>query len=151
MGAREAEELPQHGQSALAGLGHGRQERCEGVDVGQGPVLLVARAGQEAGEVAGDGQGRFDGAVGAGQGAGLEGALACSQHGLGERMDLRPKRERGRVDAALAASGGEPLRLVGWEREAALGEEAFESAGEGSHRPTGPAGPIQQGLGVVGV
>lgn len=53
-GADEAKVLPHHGQPALAGLGHGRQERFDVVDVGQGPVLLVVRAGQEAGEVADD-------------------------------------------------------------------------------------------------
>lgn len=37
------------------------------VDVGQRPALLVARTGQEAGEVAGEGQGRLDGAGSAGR------------------------------------------------------------------------------------
>ncbi|MFG3350295.1 hypothetical protein ACGF1Z_35245 [Streptomyces sp. NPDC048018] len=121
------------------------------MDVGQGPVLFVARAGQEAGEITDDGQGRFDGAVGARQSAGLESALSCPQHEFGERLDLGLKREWGGVDMALAASGGEPVRLVGRQGEATLGEEAFECAGEGAHRPAGAASAIQQGLGVVGV
>ena len=104
-GSSEAEVLPQHRQSALAGFGHNRQEGLDVVNIGQRPVLLIACAGQEAGEVADDGQGRVDGAVGARQRAGPPGPLACSQQGLGKRMYLGSKRERDGLNAALAATG----------------------------------------------
>jgi hypothetical protein len=61
------------------------------------------------------------------QGAGLPGALACSQHGLGERLHRRSQRERDGVDAASSASGGEPLRLVGGKGEAVLSKEGIDA------------------------
>nr|WP_246460847.1 hypothetical protein [Streptomyces himalayensis] len=65
--AGEAEELPQHDQPPLAGLGQGGQEGFDVVDVDQGPVVLAAVLGEEAGEVAQEGQGGFQGVVAAGR------------------------------------------------------------------------------------
>ncbi|MGW4205677.1 hypothetical protein [Streptomyces sp. NPDC004726] len=132
-GSSEAEVLPQHGQPAPAGFGHGRQECLDVVDIGQRPVLLLAGAGQEAGEVADDGQGRVDGAVGARHRAGPPGPLTCSQQGLGKRLYLGSKRERGGLDAALAATGCESFGVVGGKGEVSLGEEVLKRAGEGAH------------------
>src|SRR6266496_3824112 len=120
----EAEELPQHGQPSLAAVGQGGQERLDVTHVHQRPVQLAAHRGQEAGEVAQGGQGRLDGAVGAWAGAGPAGTLTCPQHPRSERRDRRAERVGSGVDAALAASGGQPGGLVGGHRQPLAGEEA---------------------------
>ncbi|MEI5098492.1 hypothetical protein RB200_07190 [Streptomyces sp. PmtG] len=50
------------------------------------------------------------------------------------------------VDTALASPDGEPFGLVRGQGQAAEGEEVLQRAGEGSHRPSGSAGSLQQGL-----
>ncbi|WP_208949152.1 hypothetical protein [Streptomyces violaceusniger] len=55
------------------------------------------------------------------------------------------------IDAALSASGGEPLGLVGGHGHAVTGEEGFQCASEGAHRASGTTRAFEQSLRVVGV
>ena len=150
-GAGDAEELPQDGQPPLARLGHGGQERLDVVHAGQRPVLLVPRAGQEPGQVADGGQGGLDGVVGAGPGPGAAGPLPGGEHVLAEHVYGRAQRGRDSAEAALAPPGGEPLGLVGGQRQALLGEVVFQGPGQGAHRAARPAGAFEQVLGVIRV
>jgi hypothetical protein len=65
VGAGEAEELPQHGQSPLAGPGQGGQEPLDVVHVHQRSIVLALVGGQGAGEIPEGDQSRFQGVIAA--------------------------------------------------------------------------------------
>ena len=117
MGAGEAEELPQHRQSPLAGLGQNSQEGLDVVHVDQRPIEFVAVRIQEQGQVSDRGQGLVDGVLGAGSGPGPAGPFLVLQQGGRECLHRRPEPAGDRVDPALPAPGGESLGLVGGQRQ----------------------------------
>ncbi|MGW6949156.1 hypothetical protein [Streptomyces xanthophaeus] len=78
LGPREAEELPQHGQSPFAGSRQDGQEGLDVVHVDEGPVGLVSLVDQEDGQVPHRGQGSFQSVVAAGAGAGSAGPVLGS-------------------------------------------------------------------------
>lgn len=147
LGASEAEELPQHDQPALAGLGQGGQEGFDVVHVHQGPVVLPTVGHEEEREVTHGGQGGLQGVIAARPGAGPAGPVLGSHPRGVEGNDRLLQRLGNRIETALSPTGGEPFGLVGGQGQAAEGEEVLERAGEGAHRPSGPAGTLQQGPG----
>ena len=89
--------------------------------------------------------------IGAGFGAGAAGPLPGGEHVLAEPVRCGAQRSRDSIQAALAPPGGKPVGLVGGQRKALGGEVVLQSAGQGAHRPAGPAGAVQQVLRMIRV
>ena len=145
MRAGEAEELPQHGQSPLAGLGQHAEEGLDVMQVDQRPIEPVAVRIQEQGQVSDGGQGLVDGVLGAGSGPGPTGTFLVLQQGGREGLDRGLQRAGNCVDPTLPAAGRQLLGLVGGQREMMLGEEVLQAAGQRPDGPAGAAGTVQHG------
>ncbi|MDQ1024637.1 hypothetical protein QF035_002219 [Streptomyces umbrinus] len=119
--------------------------------VDEGPGVLVPFIDQEEGQVTQGGQGRLQGVVAARTGARSAGSVLGPHPGGAEGGNGLPQRFGNGLDASLPSVGGEPFGLVGGQCQVVEGEEVLECAGEGAHRPPGPARSFQQGLRRGGV
>jgi hypothetical protein len=151
LGAGEAEELPQHGQPSLAGLGHVGEECLDVVDVDQRPLAFAPAVGQEAGEVAQDGQRGLEGGVAARPGSRPAGAFPRPQHRLGEAGHGEPQWFGNLVDTALPPAARQLLGLVGGQSQPAAGEEVLQRPRQRAHGAPWHAGAVQQRRGEIGL
>ena len=108
--------------------------------------VLPLPVGEEQGQVAEDGQVVGEGAIGARAGAGSPGPLLGGSQGGGVAGHGWPQRFGDLLDAALAAGGLAAGGMVCGEREPGVGEEVLQGPGEGSGRPAGSAGLLQDRL-----
>lgn len=119
------------------------------MDVHQGPVLLATVSHEQDGQVTHGGQGRLQGVIAAGPGPRPTGSV-LGPHARGvEVRDGLPQRLRDGLRRRRRFTA--PFCLVGGQGEPAESEEVLERAGEGAHRPSGPAGSLEQCQGRVGV
>ena len=117
--------------------------------VDERPVRLVPVGEHEHSEVSHRPQGCFDGVIGARAGRRGAGSLPVQQQRRGEGPDGRTQGLGAGVDAALSSSGGQPFRVIGRRRQAPLGEEILQPAGQRPDGPRRPAGAFQHGRRVV--
>jgi hypothetical protein len=148
VGAGGAEELAEHREVAFAVVRRPCEECFDVVDVGQGPVVLAAVVGEEAGEVGHGGQGGLDGVVGAGPGPGPAGPVPGPEHRV-LVVGYRAAQRFGRcLHAAPTTVCGQTLGLVGRHREGTFDEEVLKGAGQRTHRAARTAGAFQQRMRV---
>ena len=143
--ARPSEELARC--SEAAGLVGGLESKeCFDVgDVDKRPVVLRSLCCEEPGEVSNEGDRRFDGRVGAREGAGTTCPFPRADQMLSEQRNRWAQRGGCRVDATLASCEGESGVLVEAEREAPLDKELLELCGP-TLRANGPSGGSVPGV-----